>query len=127
MVYIVHLFGDSRYGRDCMLHQATVQQAHRKRCETPASPRPTAVSRIMFSTDGADLKRGYLDSAAADGNSTVPTIILGPGQPEMAHQTDEWCSMSKLDASVEMFSKIMRDWNHLQRMWAALTKLTLPS
>ncbi len=74
--------------------------------------RPTPQT-IMFSTDGADLKRGYLASAAAAGNGAVPTIILGPGQPEMAHQTDEWCSMSKLDASVEMFSKIMREWNHL--------------
>ncbi len=65
---------------------------------------------IMFSTDGADLKRGYLESAAL-GNGAVPTIILGPGQPELAHQTDEWCSMTKLDESVEMFTRIMREWN----------------
>ncbi len=65
---------------------------------------------IMFSTDGADLKRGYLESAAL-GNGAVPTIILGPGQPELAHQTDEWCSMSKLDESVEMFTRVMREWN----------------
>ena len=68
---------------------------------------------IMFSTDGADLKRGYLDNAAAVGGGAVPTIILGPGQPEMAHQTDEWCSLARLDASVEMFGNIMREWNNL--------------
>ncbi len=58
---------------------------------------------IMFSTDGADLKRGY--------GGTVPTVIIGPGQPEMAHQTDEWCSVERIDQSVEIFEKIMRDWN----------------
>ncbi|MCY7389716.1 MAG: M20 family metallopeptidase [Burkholderiales bacterium] len=58
---------------------------------------------IMFSTDGADLKRGY--------GGAVPTVIIGPGQPEMAHQTDEWCSVSRIDQSVEIFEKIMRDWN----------------
>ena len=31
-----------------LLHQATVQQAHRTRCEIPASPRPTAVSRLKI-------------------------------------------------------------------------------
>ncbi len=58
---------------------------------------------IMFSTDGADLKRGY--------GGAVPTVIIGPGQPEMAHQTDEWCSVHRIDQSVEIFEKIMRDWN----------------
>ena len=58
---------------------------------------------IMFSTDGADLKRGY--------GGAVPTVIIGPGQPEMAHQTDEWCSVRRIDHSVEIFETIMRDWN----------------
>ena len=62
---------------------------------------------IMFSTDGADLKRGYMEKMGG----TVPTVIIGPGQPEMAHQTDEWCSVSRIDESVEIFEKIMREWN----------------
>ncbi len=64
---------------------------------------------IMFSTDGADLQRGY----AASGCGNVPTVVLGPGQPELAHQTDEWCSIKRLDESVEIFERIMRDWNGL--------------
>jgi succinyl-diaminopimelate desuccinylase len=64
--------------------------------------RPTPQT-IMFSTDGADLKRGY--------GGIAPTVILGPGQPELAHQTDEWCSIARVDQSVEIFEKIMRDWN----------------
>ena len=58
---------------------------------------------IMFSTDGADLKRGY--------GGAVPTVIIGPGQPEMAHQTDEWCSVDRIDQSVEIFERIMREYN----------------
>ena len=62
---------------------------------------------IMFSTDGADLKRAYVEKTGG----AVPTVIIGPGQPEMAHQTDEWCSVNRIDQSVEIFEKIMRDWN----------------
>lgn len=64
---------------------------------------------IQFSTDGADLKRGYV----ANGCGAVPTVILGPGQPELAHQTDESCSIKRLDESVEIFERVMREWNGL--------------
>ncbi len=72
-------------------------------------PSITAPQTIMFSTDGADLKRGYV----ANGCGEVPTIILGPGQPELAHQTDEWCSIRRVDESVEIFERVMREWNGL--------------
>jgi acetylornithine deacetylase/succinyl-diaminopimelate desuccinylase-like protein len=29
----------------------------------------------------------------------------------MAHQTDEWCSLNRIDQSVEIFERIMREWN----------------
>ena len=74
---------------------------------TPFIDSKPSPKTIMFSTDGADLKRGYIESAGG----AVPTVILGPGQPEMAHQTDEWCSVNRIDESVEIFEKIMRDWN----------------
>ncbi len=64
--------------------------------------RPTPKT-IMFSTDGADLKKGY--------GGTIPTVIIGPGEPDLAHQTDEWCSIARLDQSVEIFERIMREWN----------------
>ena len=30
------------------------------------------------------------------------TIILGPGQPEMAHQTNEFCYFDKIHESVDV-------------------------
>jgi succinyl-diaminopimelate desuccinylase len=70
--------------------------------------RPTPKT-IMFSTDGADLKRAYMENAGGN----IPAVIIGPGQPELAHQTDEWCSMNRIDQSVEVYARIMRDWNGL--------------
>ncbi len=67
--------------------------------------RPTPKT-IMFSTDGADLKRGYFDA----GNGDIPAVIIGPGEPSIAHQIDEWCSIRRLEQSVGIYEKIMRDW-----------------
>ena len=39
-----------------------------------------------------------------------PTIILGPGEPEMAHKTDEFCYISKLEEGVEIYTKITEEW-----------------
>jgi succinyl-diaminopimelate desuccinylase len=39
-----------------------------------------------------------------------PTIILGPGEPEMAHKTDEFCYLSKVEFAVEAYTEIARRW-----------------
>jgi succinyl-diaminopimelate desuccinylase len=57
---------------------------------------------ITFSTDGADLKRGY--------GGKIPAVVLGPGEPKLAHQTDEWCSIGRIEQSVDLFATLMRDW-----------------
>jgi succinyl-diaminopimelate desuccinylase len=43
----------------------------------------------------------------------VPAVILGPGEPALAHQTDEWCSIARMEQSVDLFTTIMRRWNGL--------------
>ena len=40
----------------------------------------------------------------------APTVILGPGEPSMAHQTDEYCRMSRIRESVAIYEDIIRDW-----------------
>jgi len=69
-------------------------------CAPLLGARPTPKT-ITFSTDGADLKRGF---------GGPPAVILGPGEPKLAHQTDEWCSMTRIDESVELFRTLMRRW-----------------
>lgn len=53
---------------------------------------------LPYLTDGSVLQPAY---------GGVPTIILGPGQPEMAHQTDELCYTEKLEQAVEIYKNII--------------------
>lgn len=39
-----------------------------------------------------------------------PTLILGPGEPEMAHKTDEYCYISKIEQAAEIYTRIALDW-----------------
>ncbi len=69
-------------------------------CTPLLDGRPTPKT-ITFSTDGADLKRGF---------GGPPVVILGPGEPQLAHQTDEWCSLHRIEQSVDLFRTLMRRW-----------------
>ncbi len=62
-------------------------------------PQPKTVS---YFTDAAVLKDAYGD---------VPMIVLGPGEPELAHQTDEYCLLDRLEQSVEIYADLIREWN----------------
>jgi succinyl-diaminopimelate desuccinylase len=70
-------------------------------CTPFLESRPTPRT-ITFSTDGADLKRGF--------GGATPAVILGPGEPRLAHQTDEWCSLARIEQSVDLFRTLMRRW-----------------
>ncbi len=39
-----------------------------------------------------------------------PTLILGPGEPTMAHRTDEWCAVSKIEEASEAYLEIAKQW-----------------
>jgi len=69
-------------------------------CTPLLDGRPTPKT-ITFSTDGSDLKRGF---------GGPPAVILGPGEPTLAHQTDEWCSMTRIEQSVDLFRTLMLRW-----------------
>jgi succinyl-diaminopimelate desuccinylase len=68
---------------------------------TPLLGERPSPKTITFSTDGADLKRGF---------GGPPAVILGPGEPRLAHQTDEWCSMGRIEQSVDLFRTLMLRW-----------------
>lgn len=50
-------------------------------------------------------------SALTPAYGGVPTVILGPGEPTMAHQTDEFCFVDKIGEAVDAYTEIARRWN----------------
>jgi succinyl-diaminopimelate desuccinylase len=40
----------------------------------------------------------------------VPTVILGPGELGLAHQTDEWCLVARVEAATEIYRELARRW-----------------
>lgn len=68
--------------------------------QTYLGTRPEPRSATYF-TDAAALK-------PALGNP--PTVILGPGEPQMAHQTDEYCRTQRIEQSTDAFIEIIRRW-----------------
>jgi succinyl-diaminopimelate desuccinylase len=54
-----------------------------------------------YMTDAANLLKVY---------SGAPTVVLGPGEAAMAHQTDEYCSMERIRQSVSIYEALIRDW-----------------
>ncbi len=63
-----------------------------------ASPEAHTAS---YMTDAANLLKVY---------AGAPTVVLGPGEPEQAHQTDEFCSMERIRQSVAIYEALIRDW-----------------
>lgn len=67
-------------------------------CGIDKSSAPLA---LPYLTDGAILQMVY--------NS--PVVILGPGEPSQAHQTDEYCFIDKLRQSVIIYRDIILKWS----------------
>ena len=40
----------------------------------------------------------------------IPALILGPGETAMAHKTDEYCVVTKIEEAVELYTEIARHW-----------------
>jgi succinyl-diaminopimelate desuccinylase len=71
--------------------------------ETHIGERPTPRG-VTYFTDASAL-------AAAFGNP--PILIIGPGQPEMAHKTDEHCRISHIDTATRIYFEIAKRWCRL--------------
>jgi succinyl-diaminopimelate desuccinylase len=67
-----------------------------------AQVRPPA----RFFTD-ASVLAGML---AGDDGRPVPTVILGPGEPDQCHVVDEWCSATKVEAAVDVYAALLDGW-----------------
>jgi succinyl-diaminopimelate desuccinylase len=56
---------------------------------------------VPYFTDAAALTPAY---------GGAPTVILGPGELTLAHQTDEYCEIARLEQAVEVFTELTRRW-----------------
>jgi succinyl-diaminopimelate desuccinylase len=70
---------------------------------------------MMAAPDGSVAQIGaapYFTDAASlrDGYGPIPTIVLGPGEPRQAHQTDEFCHVYKIAEAAELYTAIIRRW-----------------
>jgi succinyl-diaminopimelate desuccinylase len=63
-----------------------------------ARPQPKTAP---YNTDAGNLLKAY---------AGAPTVVLGPGEPQLAHQTDEYCSTARLREAVAIYEAIIRDW-----------------
>ena len=66
----------------------------------PYHAEPLAQRAVPYFTDGSVL-------VPVSGNP--PTIILGPGEPQLAHKTDEYCVIERIDAAVEIYRSVLLD------------------
>ncbi len=62
--------------------------------------RPTLLG-VTYFTDASELKPAL---------GHPPTLILGPGEANMAHKTDEFCYLAAMEAAVEIYTEIARNW-----------------
>lgn len=63
-----------------------------------ARPEPRVAT---YFTDAAALNLAY---------QSPPTVILGPGEAHMAHQTDEYCVIERVRQAVSAYEEIVRRW-----------------
>jgi succinyl-diaminopimelate desuccinylase len=66
-------------------------------------PQPPA----RYFTDASVLAR--LLSPTENG-APVPTVVLGPGEPDQCHVVDEWCSAAKVEAAVDIYRHLFDGW-----------------
>lgn len=57
---------------------------------------------VSYFTDAAVLNRAYRG---------VPIAILGPGEPQLAHQTDEYCLVDRVEQAADAYAELIRAWN----------------
>jgi succinyl-diaminopimelate desuccinylase len=81
----------------------------------PADPWIRDVLAITHGVTGAPSPVGaapYFTDASAltPALGAPPTVILGPGELALAHQTDEYCLTARIDEATEIYRRLIRQW-----------------
>ena len=62
---------------------------------------PSEVRAAPYFTDASALTPAY---------GGIPTVILGPGPPEMAHQTDEYAEVRRIEEAADICRRLLSSW-----------------
>ncbi len=81
----------------------------------PATPWMQQVFAVSEAVDGVEPvveTAPYFTDASAltPALGGVPTVILGPGPAHMAHQTDEFVEVARIDAAVDIYRRLIASW-----------------
>ena len=68
--------------------------------ETHLGERPVPRA-VTYFTDASALTAAFGDP---------PTLIMGPGEAELAHKTDEYCDLSRIETAARIYEEIARRW-----------------
>jgi succinyl-diaminopimelate desuccinylase len=68
---------------------------------TPILGSAPEMRTATYFTDAAALTPAY---------GAPPTVILGPGEPTLAHQTDEYCVVERIEQAVEAYAELVHRW-----------------
>lgn len=82
----------------------------------PRDPWVERVTRIVGEVTGQAVKPGtatYFTDASVllPAMGGAPALVLGPGEPTLAHQTDEWCSVEKIVQATGIFRRLIADFD----------------
>lgn len=75
-----------------------------------ADPFFQAVSRAA---SGAATDRGatyFSDASVFQPHYGCPTVLLGPGEPDQAHQVDEYCQVSRIAEAESIYGRVIDAW-----------------
>jgi len=81
----------------------------------PDDPWIARVLDIMARIEGNRPEPGYVNyftdaSVLTSAMNNPPTLILGPGEPSQAHQTNEYCMVEKIGRAAEFYLEIALEW-----------------
>ncbi|MCB2227993.1 MAG: M20 family metallopeptidase [Desulfarculaceae bacterium] len=81
----------------------------------PDEPWTAGVLKLLAREQGQEPVPGYVNyftdaSVLRPALGDPPTVILGPGLPGQAHQTDEFCAVAKIQEAAELYLALARDW-----------------
>lgn len=69
----------------------------------PHLDRAPAIETVQFFTDAAALRKHLPET---------PMVIMGPGDPAQAHQTDEYCLVAEIHTAAELYKSLLLDWRN---------------